>query len=334
TRINYSEPPFEIFRKLDGVEAAARVLQTKGNVVISGRSIGQGTLMGIDNVDFSKVAWFRDDLFQTHPFNYLNYLGMYEQAAIIPSGVAEKYQLKLGDVVSVGLQEGMIDFVVVGIVPYWPAQYPDQSPFVIANLDYIYDQVPIIPYDVWLKMKPGALTGPIMKELESQGIELAGVQDVRIELAAQAKHPTRGGVFGILSLGFLVSIIVSLTGYVLYWFFNLSGRIVQFGVLRAMGLSRRQLTGMLLLEQIFTAGLSIGLGILIGKIASLLFLPFLQTSENVTNSVPPFRVVFDSKDTTQLYIVVGAMMLLGAALLLVHIRRLRVHQAVKMGEER
>ncbi|MBP3964290.1 ABC transporter permease [Paenibacillus lignilyticus] len=334
TRINYSEPPFEVFRKLDGVEAAARVLQTKANIVVSGRSAGQGTVMGIDNVDFSKVAWFRDDLYPSHPFNYLNYLGLYEQAAIIPSNVAEKYQLKLGDTVSAGLQEGMIDFVVVGIVPYWPSQYPDSSPFIIANLDYIYDQVPIIPYDVWLKMKPGALTAPIMKQLQDEGIELANVQDVRIELAVQSKHPTRGGVFGILSLGFLVSIIVSLTGYILFWFFNLSGRIVQFGVLRAMGLSRKQLTGMLLLEQVFTAGLSIGLGILIGKIASLLFLPFLQTTDNVANSVPPFRVVFDSKDTTQLYIVVGCMMLMGAALLLIHIRRLRVHQAVKMGEER
>ncbi|WP_219836387.1 ABC transporter permease [Paenibacillus sp. R14(2021)] len=334
TRINYSEPPFEIFKSLDGVEAAARVLQTKGNIVVSGRSIGQGTVMGIDNVDFSKVGWFRNDLFPYHPFQYLNNLGLYEQAAIIPSNVAKKYQLKLGDTISAGLQDGVVEFAIVGIVPYWPSQYPDQSPFIIANLDYIYDQVPIIPYEVWLKMKPGALTGPIMKQLEAKGIELADVKDVRIELAAQSKLPTRGGVFGILSLGFLVSIIISLTGYILFWFFNLSGRIVQFGVLRAMGLSRKQLTGMLLLEQIFTAGLSIGLGILIGKIASLLFLPFLQTTENVANSVPPFRVVFDSKDTTQLYIVVACMMLMGAVLLLAHIRRLRVHQAVKMGEER
>ncbi|AZN40563.1 ABC transporter permease [Paenibacillus albus] len=334
TKIIYSEPPFEVFRTLTGVEAAARVLQTKANIVVADKSIGQGTLMGIDNVDFAKVGWFRNDLYPSHPFNYLKNLGLYEHAAIIPSKVAEKYQLELGSPISVGLPEGMIDFVVVGIVPYWPSQYPDQSPFLIANLDYIYDQVPMIPYDVWLKMKPGALTGPIMKELESKGIELANVQDVRIELAAESKHPTRGGVFGILSLGFLVSIIVSLVGYLLFWFFNLSGRIVQFGVLRAMGLSRKQLTGMLLLEQLFTAGLSIGLGIIIGKITSLLFLPFLQTTDNVANSVPPFRVVFDAKDTTQLYIVVGCMMLMGALLLLVHIRRLRVHQAVKMGEER
>ena len=55
-----------------------------------------------------------------------------------------------------------------------------------------------------------------MKQLQETGIELASVKDVRIELVTQAKHPTRGGVFGILSLGFLVSIIISLTGYVLY----------------------------------------------------------------------------------------------------------------------
>ncbi|GFN30432.1 ABC transporter permease [Paenibacillus xylaniclasticus] len=334
SRINYTEPPFQVFKELEGVEAAARVLQTKGNVVVANKSIGQGTLMGIDNVDFSKVAWFGSDLYPVHPFYYLNNLGLFEQAAIIPSSVADKYQLKLGDTIQVGLTDGMIEFAVAGILPYWPSQYPDQSPFVIANLDYIYDQVPIIPYDVWLKMEPNALVGPIMTELQQKGIELADVKDARTELLTQSKHPTRGGVFGILSLGFLVSIIISLTGYVLYWFFNLSGRVVQFGVLRAMGLSRIQLTGMLLLEQLFTAGLSIGLGIAIGKIASKLFLPFLQTTDNVANSVPPFRVVFDSQDTNQLYGVVTVMMLIGAMLLLLHIRRLRVHQAVKMGEER
>ncbi|MUT66157.1 FtsX-like permease family protein [Paenibacillus sp. NEAU-GSW1] len=334
TRIIYSEPPFELFRKLEGVEAAARVLQTKGNVLVSGKSIGQGTVMGIDNVDFSKAAWFRNDLFPIHPYHYLNYLGMYENAALIPSKVAEKYQLKPGDSISVSFAEGKLDFVVVGIMPYWPSQYPDESPFVITNLDFIYDQLPVTPYEVWLKMKPDAKVGPLMEALQKQGIELASVKDVRTELLTQSKHPTRGGVFGILSLGFLVSVIVTLTGYVLYWFFNLSGRVVQFGVLRAMGLSRKQLTGMLLLEQLFTAGLSIGLGVLIGKVTSLLFLPFLQTAENIAETVPPFRVVFDSKDTTQLYAVVGFMMITGAMLLFLHIRRLRVHHAVKMGEER
>ncbi|MED4954217.1 ABC transporter permease, partial [Paenibacillus macerans] len=335
TKVIYaSEPPFEIFRQLDGVENAARVLQTKGNIIISGRSAGQGNVMGIDNVDFAKVAWFRDDLFPTHPYNYLNFLGMNESAALVPSNLAEKYKLKLGDVFTVSLNDQPVEFAVYGIIPYWPSQYPDQTPFVIANLDYIYDQVPLIPYEVWLKMKPGAKVAPLIPKLAEKNIELYEVSDVRSELAAQSKHPTRGGVFGILSLGFLVSVIVSLIGYVLYWFFNLSGRVVQFGILRAMGLSRKQLTFMLLTEQILTAGLSIVLGIVIGKIAGRLYLPFLQTADNVTTQVPPFRIVFDSQDTLQLYVVVLVMLLLGAGLLLWQIRRLRVHQAVKMGEER
>ncbi|WP_314584406.1 FtsX-like permease family protein [Paenibacillus terrigena] len=334
SKIIYNEPPFEVFKHLKGVEAATRVLETKGSVSVSGTSIGNGNILGIDNVDFSKVAWFRNDLFPVHPFNYLNLLGSYENAVIIPTNVAKKYQIKPGDVVNISLQNQPIEFVVVGVLPYWPTQYPKQTPFFITNLDYIYDQVPLIPYKVWLKMEPKALVAPLIDELAKNNIELATIDDVRTELVKQNKHPQRGGVFGILSLGFLVSVIISLIGYLLFWFFNLSGRVVQFGVLRAMGLSRKQLTGMLLLEQIFTAGLSIVLGVLIGKLSSILFLPFLQTTENVNMQVPPFRIVFENKDTTQLYIVVGVMMVTGAALLFMHIRRLRVHQAVKMGEER
>ncbi|SDE76082.1 putative ABC transport system permease protein [Fontibacillus panacisegetis] len=330
----FSEPPFQVFHELDGVEHVARVLQTKGNIIISGRSAGQGNVMGVDNVDFAQVAWFRNDLFPSHPYQYLNLLGMNESAALVPSNLAEKFKLKTGDVITVSIGDQAIDFAVYGIIPYWPSQYPDQAPFIVANLDYIYDQSPLIPYEVWLKMKPGALVGPLMKKLSDQGVELYSVKDVRSELTAQSKHPTRGGVFGILSLGFLVSVIVSLIGYVLYWFFNLSGRVVQFGILRAMGLSRRQLTFMLLTEQILTAGLSIVLGIVIGKLVGKLYLPFLQTADNVTTQVPPFRIVFNSSDTLQLYAVVFIMLMLGAGLLFWQIRRLRVHQAVKMGEER
>ncbi|MFD0680306.1 MULTISPECIES: ABC transporter permease [unclassified Paenibacillus] len=333
-KLRYVEPPFVVYQQMEGVEHAARVLRTKGNVVVSGKSFGQGMLMGIDNVDFAKVAWFRNDLFKAHPYQYLNLLGTYEQAVIVPTSFAEKNHIKEGDIISISIQQQLVEFVVVATVPYWPSQYPDQMPFFIANLDYIYDQAPVTPYEVWLKMKDGAKAAPLIEALNAKQIQIASMKDVRNELITQNKHPARGGVFGILSLGFLVSVLVSLVGYILYWFFNLSSRVVQFGVLRAMGLSRRQLTGMLLLEQGFTAGLSIALGVGIGKLTSYLFLPFLQTAENVKTQVPPFRVVFNARDTDQLYIVVAFMMLTGAGLLFLHIRRLRVHQAVKLGEEK
>jgi len=334
TKINYNEPPFEVFRTLPGVDHAARVLQAKANITISGRTAGQGTIVGIDNVDFARVAWFRDDLYPQSPYWYLALMGKAPEIALVSSNLAEKYDLKQWDQIDVTLQEQKVSFLVGAILPYWPAQYPDQSPFIVATLDYVYDEVPMIPYDVWLSMKPGAKTQDIIEPLQKAGIEIASISDAKSELITQSKHPARGGVFGILSLGFLITIVVSLAGYVLFWFFNLSGRIVQIGVLRAMGLSRKQLTGMLLLEQVFTAGLSIGLGIGIGKLASLLFLPFLQTTDNAVGQVPPFRVIFNNGDSVKLYIVVAVMMAIGVALLVSHIRRLKVHQAVKLGEER
>lgn len=336
SRTVYIEPPFEVFKDLEGVEQATRVLKTLGNVIVSGRSTGQGMVMGIENIEFAEVAWFdRLDLFPAgHPNDYLNLLGTYEQAVLIPTAFAERNHLEVNDIITINIEQQPIEFVVAGTLPYWPSQYPQQVPFFITNIDYIYDQTPMIPYEVWIKMEEGARAAPLVEELAEKGIYLASIEDVRNELAQLERHPSRGGVFGILSLGFLVTVMVTLVGYILYWFFNLSSRVVQFGILRAMGLSRRQLTGMLLLEQGFTAGLSIGLGILIGKLASYLYLPFLQTSGNAQLQVPPFRVIFEARDTNQLYFVVLIMMITGATLLLLHIRRLRVHQAVKLGEER
>lgn len=332
--VTYTEPPFEIFHHLPGVQAAARVLKTTGNVVISGRSIGQGNIMAIDNTDFNKVAWFRKDLYKFAPWQYLNLMGSYAQAAIVPTAFANENHLKVGDVFNIGIEQHSLEFVVVATVPYWPSEYPNVKPFFVVNLPYVYDQVPKIPYEVWLKMKPGAKLSPAVTALQKQNIDISSIDDRSNQLIEQKNLPSRGGVFGILSLGFIVSILITLIGYILYWFFNLSSRVVQFGVLRAMGLKKRQLTLMLLLEQAFTAGLSIVLGFGIGKVVSYLFLPFLQTTGSMQTQVPPFRVVFKFQDSLQLYAVVLVMMLTGIALLFMHIRRLKVHQAIKLGEER
>lgn len=177
-------------------------MTAKSNVVVSGKSLGQGMLMGIDNVDFAHVGWFRKDLFPIHQNLYLNLLGQYEQAVIIPTSFAEKHHIKPGDLMNITVSGQPVEFVVVAAIPYWPSQYPDEMPFFIANLEYVYDQAPITPYDVWLKMKDGAKVAPLLESLAAKNVDIATVKDVRNELITQKKHPARGGVFGILSLGF------------------------------------------------------------------------------------------------------------------------------------
>ncbi|PWV98682.1 putative ABC transport system permease protein [Paenibacillus cellulosilyticus] len=336
-RIYYSEPSFESFRQLDGVTAAARVYKATGKVEISGKSAGSGQLVGIDNAEFAQAAWFRNDLYAIHPYYYLDALGTAEQAVLVSQAFARKHGLKEGDPISlrVGYDNTAVDFVVVGIVPYWPSLYEDESPYFIANLDYIYQQIEKTPYEVWLNMDDGAKLGPVLDTLADRGVTVTDASDARSELVDRRSHPAQGGLFGILSLGFIITLLISLLGYLIFWLFSLSRRVVQLGILRATGLSRGQLTGMLLLEQLFTTGLSLAAGIGLGQAASRLFLPFLQGGGvDSERQVPPFRIVFEAEDALKLYAATGVMLAAGACLLVWQLRSLRITQAVKLGEER
>ncbi|XID95982.1 FtsX-like permease family protein [Paenibacillaceae bacterium WGS1546] len=335
-KIYYSEPSFEAYRDVEGVKAAARVLSATGKISFGGKAAGNARLVGIDNAEFARVAWFREDLYPIHPYYYLDALGQAEQAALVSAAFAERHGLQPGDPLrmEIGYGNEPLELVVAAVVPYWPSLYPDESPFLIVNLDYVYQQLEVFPYDVWLNMEDGAKLAPALETLAERGIAVAQADDVRGELTSQRNHPAQGGVFGILSLAFLISLAVSLLGYLIFWFFALSRRSVQTGILRAMGLSRGQLTGMLLLEQLFTTGLSVLTGLGLGALASRLFLPFLQSGEEAARQVPPFRIVFDADDAAKLYAAAALMLAAGACLLALQLRRLRITQAVKLGEER
>jgi len=336
-KIYYTEPPFTAYRDLDGVDGAARVMKSAAKAEVGGKAAGSGQIVGIDNRDFYRTAWFRDDLYLYAPYQYLDALGSAEQAVLVSEAFAGRYGLQAGDPLrlSIGYDNPPVDFVVVGIVPYWPSLYPDESPFFIANLDYLYQQIEKIPYDVWLNLGEGAQLAPILETLADRGIAVAQVDDVRSKLIETRNHPAQGGVFGMLSLGFLISLIVSLLGYLIFWFFALSRRVAELGILRATGLTRGQVTGMLLLEQLFTTGLSVAAGIGLGTAASRLFLPFLESGPaDGARQVPPLRVVFGAEGMTGLYIAIGVMLASGLCLLVWQLRRLRITQAVKLGEER
>jgi putative ABC transport system permease protein len=330
----YVEPPFEVYKSLPGVEHAARVFIDRGNASVGGKSLGNGMIMGIDVEDFAHVGWFKREILPGHQNLYLNALGQEESALIVSQQAAERHGLQIGDGIRLTVNRTSVDFTIYAIIPYWPTFYPNEMPFYIGNLNYIQNEAPLAPYEVWLKMEEDALVTPIVEKLAEENIYLVYTKDVRNEIKIAGQHPTKAGVSGILSLGFLVAVAVTLAGFVLYWFFALQSRTVQFGVLRAMGISKNELLRMLFSEQIMTAGFAVILGVALGQIASRLFLPFLDAGQDITKQVPPFHVVFEQGDLNRLYIVILFMILIGAGMLLFRIGQLRISQAVKLGEER
>jgi len=103
-------------------------------------------------------------------------------------------------------------------------------------------------------------------------------------------------------------------------------------VLRAVGLARRQMAAALALEQFFLilVGLAAGTGIAV--LASYLFIPHLPVAMGTHPGTPPYVVQIAWMDITRVYIIFGAMLLVGIALMLISLARMKIFQAVKLGE--
>ncbi|HHV94539.1 MAG TPA: hypothetical protein GXX47_08410 [Firmicutes bacterium] len=327
------EPPFYIHKELPGVEAAARVLKMEVSAWAAGQLRGRVQLMAIDPWDFGLAAWTREDLNDYHLNAYLNLLTAHHAGVLVSRELVDRYGVKLGDWVTVGLGNQEIDFYVVGAVDYWPTLYPDEQPFGIVNLSYLQEEYIIQPYDVWLKVNESARLSEIVETLRGYGIWVVGIDDVRGMLIEGRRDPQRMGLFGMLSIGFLVAVAITLMGFCFYTFLSLRQRFLQFGILRAIGLSIGQLVAMLFIEQVLSVGAAVAIGTVLGGWASRLFLPFTKISADLTGSVPEFMIVISSSDLGKIYLTLGGMLFFGLIGLVIILSRMRLHQAVKLGEE-
>ena len=329
----WTEPPFAIHHEIAGVEEATRVMTVKGQPAFGGRRLKEANVMGIDWTDFARVTWFRRD-FGDYPLQvYMNFLGANEEAIIAHRSILTENNLKPGDRIQLTVNRRPADFVIVGAVDYWPTLYPEKAPFFIANIDYLLDRTGLQPYNVWMKLKPEAKTADVLDGIFQAGNIVVTAQDARAEQITTRRDPQRTGLFGILSIGFIVAAIITVIGFLFYSFLSLQRRTLQFGVLRAMGLSVGQLISMLTFETIFLTLLGVAIGSAVGLGAANLFVPFLQVSADTTGRTPRFLIVTDWTDNLRMYVVLTIM--LGAALagLITLLARLKIHQAVKLGEE-
>ena len=347
--VHYLEPAFDPFKTIKGVEHAAKVFKKEAAFNVNEGS-GSATLIGIDTDEFGETAWFRDSLLD-YPINdYLNLLAGDSQAVLISKTLAEQNKVKPGDTIWVGWSDvPQQPFKVYGIIDYFPTFNPNpaigsvdvsedsasgRAPMlIVGHLPRIQVQLALEPYDVWIKLKPEVSTAEFYEGLTESKLPITSIVNTREELVDAKNDPFLMALNGILTLGFVLSILVSFIGFLLYWVLSLRGRTLQNGILRAIGLSLKQLIGMLAVEQLLTSGVAVLIGIGVGNLASLLYVPNFQIAFNPSSLVPPFKVMFDSSDLMRIYLLVGFMLIFGLGILAYMLSRLRIHQAIKLGED-
>jgi putative ABC transport system permease protein len=121
-------------------------------------------------------------------------------------------------------------------------------------------------------------------------------------------------------------------GFLVYAVVSFQRRFIELGMLRAVGLSVWQMAGYLAGEQAVLILVGGGLGTALGIWASTLFIPFLQVGADKTSQIPPFVVQIAWQELWTIYAVFGAMFVIAVTVLIGLLVRMKVFEAVKMGE--
>jgi putative ABC transport system permease protein len=103
-------------------------------------------------------------------------------------------------------------------------------------------------------------------------------------------------------------------------------------MLRAIGLSTGQLGTLLAIEQTLIIGMAIAAGTFVGISASQLFIPFLQLPTYERDLFPPFAVSIATEQILIIYAVFMVVLVATVLITVILLRRMKLFQAVKLGE--
>ncbi len=321
--------------ELPGVRAAARVGDYPASASLGGQ-VESGCFAGLDRLDFPGAAFFRPDFAPQSLGALMNALATDRRALLVERNFLSRHGLQAGDplhlTVDVLGERAEIEFVVAGALDLFPTLYPEDGPFFVGNLRYLFGQLGgLYPYDVWLEIEPGS-TKPIVTALNERGVPVLSAWDARNLIAAEQQRPERQGLFGLLTLGFLASGLLTVLGLTLHALLSFRERTVELGVLRALGFSLRQMRIYLAGTQVVLLLVGLLAGTALGLATGRLFIPFLQAQGGMHPGTPPFIVRTAWGDVALIYALFAATATASIGLTLALLRRMRVYEAIKMGE--
>lgn len=347
---DYTEPDVEKYKKIQGAEHIAKVYKTEDAAITIEASDSKVnsqkvTLMGIHTKDFGQTAWFDTKLLPQHWYHYLNAMSKNTSAILVSSNFKDKLGYKLGDVLTYTTAAGQnVRGVIYGFVDYWPGYRPSKIEtntdgsnneidnfLIVAHLRKLQNVDGVLPYQVWINISGS--TQPVYDFIGEKKIKLSTFSDTHSELIEMKNDPVIQGTNGILTVGFIVVLTLCSVGFLIYWILSIRSRSLQFGIYRAMGMTRKEILQMLMCEQVLITGPAILSGSFIGMLASRLYIPLIQIAYTSADDVIPMHIVQTTLDLVKLYSVVFIVIGICMAVLGWLISKINVSQALKLGED-
>ena len=345
---------FEKIKSSELVEMATRVSNYNSLVkkynTYGGKTLSS-KLIGITPEEYGQVTWSRDDILDVHINYYLNLLASNPDGVIVSSYTANELGLEPGDFISVEIPniDNTIEAPILITVDNWPGYDPykgydyssnrtviedeESFGFVIMHYDLLLSNAGDIDYKIWISKKDGVLDSEINTFLADNDIAISLGVYSDFEVAEQKKDPMVLGMNGMLTLDFIVTMIVCGAGFIIFWILSIRQRILQFGIFRAMGMRKKELIAIIFWEQLLISAVAIILGIIIGGIASDVFVPLFEMISARSDRLLAFRVFSFKEDYIRIYAIVAIMLVIGISIISRFITHIKMDQAVKLGED-
>lgn len=255
------------------------------------------------------------------------------------------YGYELGDVINYCSAEGdYVRGIIYGFVDYWPSYAPvttvkdsdglyktTENFLIVAHLSQLQSAWGISPYQVWVKTNGSSQF--LYNYAAETGTKFTVFEDASAELVSLKNESVFQGTNGVLTISFIIVLLLCATGFLIYWILSIQSRTLQFGIFRAMGMSKREILTMLVVEQIFISGTSIAGGVLVGQLVSKLFVPLIQIAYSTAERSIPLEIIDTASDYMRLGVVIGLMVVVCMIVLGVLISKIKITQALKLGED-
>ena len=342
----YREPDFYRYQNLDGAAHVTRVMRANDvSVSVENGWLRSVQVMGIHTRSFGETAWFRRDLLPRHINEDLNAIAANARGVLLSRNFETQYGFRLGDAIAYQSGRGKSTRgIVYGFVDYWPGYSPisysrgsdglyrqSDNYLIVANLNQLQADWGVTPYEIWIDAEGS--TRFIYDFAEAENLSFVSFRDASAEIVRLKNDPVFQGTNGILTVGFIVAVLLCAVGFLIYWILSIKARALQFGIYRAMGLSMREMVSMLLTEQLLISVTAIVTGVAVGRATSALFVPLIQLTYAAYDNPLPATVTGDPADMIRLLAIVGAMMIACMAILGGLISRMKIAQALKLGED-
>ncbi|HEX2045306.1 MAG TPA: ABC transporter permease [Gaiellaceae bacterium] len=185
----------------------------------------------------------------------------------------------------------------------------------------------------WLDTAPGEAES-VAETLRAAPFSSAEAVSRQGRAAALQNDPVALGTIGALSLGFLAAAVFAAVGFAVSSAVSARERTTEFAVVRSLGLSSRQLTGWLVLENGLLVALSLAGGTALGLLLAHFVLPTVSLTQTGARPFP--RPIVEVPWVTVAWLE-AAMLLALVLIIALEVRLLRkvdVAAAVRAGEVR